>query len=269
KFVFRYYENRSRKSVLFESHLLAYLTERHYPCPTPFKNTQGDYVGMYRNKPFVIFEFLEGNPIEQPNRYHWRQLIQKAAELQKLTQNYHSPYIPYRWNYDADLCRRLAQTEAAQLNTKAADEKFAWLAHELTTLDFPPTLPKGICHCDFHFSNVLFQRDELVALLDFDDANYTFLQFDLVGLIEYWAWPHTMDTLDITKARSVIQEYMKHRSLPSIEKRCLFDVYKLSVLFDCIWFFGRGGADDFREKRKIDALNGLGKQDFYDKLFHE
>ncbi len=40
KFVFRYYENRSRKSVLFESHLLAYLTERHYPCPTPFKNTQ-------------------------------------------------------------------------------------------------------------------------------------------------------------------------------------------------------------------------------------
>lgn len=269
KFVFRYYETRSKKSILFESDLLAYLKEHRYPCPAQVKNMQGAYVGMYRNKPYVIFEFLEGQPIEHPSAHHWQQLVQKAAELQKLTQDYRSRYTPHRWNYDSDLCRTLAHSEATRLNTKSAREKFAWLARELITLDLPPSLPKGICHCDFHFSNVLFQGDELVALLDFDDANYTLLQFDLVGLIEYWAWPHTVDILDVTKARSVVQEYMKNRPLPPIEKQHLYDVYKLSILFDCVWYFSRGSADDFYEKRKIEALNSLGRQKFFDELFRK
>src|SRR4029079_5612632 len=55
RFVFRYYENRSSESVLFESDLLLYLTAYHYPCPPPVKNTQGTYVGMYRNKPYILF----------------------------------------------------------------------------------------------------------------------------------------------------------------------------------------------------------------------
>jgi homoserine kinase type II len=182
RFVFRYYENRSKESVLFESDLLAYLTAQHYPCPRQIQNTQGTYVGIYRNKPYVLFEFVDGQAIEHPSLYHWQQLVQKAAVLQKLTQNYSSAYTQYRWNYDPVLCRDLAQAAAERLNTPSAHAKKAWLARELTTLDLPPELPKGICHCDFHFSNVLFAGDELVAILDFDDANVTFLSFDLVGL---------------------------------------------------------------------------------------
>ena len=184
--------------------MLTYLTKHHYPCPAQVKDAQGAYVSMYRNKPYVIYELVEGQSIEHPSFHHWQQLVQKAAELQVLTQDFHSQYTSYRWNYDSDLCRTLAHAEATRINAQNARNKFTWLAHELTTLDLPPSLPKGICHCDFHFSNVIFQGDKLVALLDFDDANYTFLQFDLVGLIEYWAWPHTIDRLDITKARGVV-----------------------------------------------------------------
>jgi homoserine kinase type II len=269
KFVFRYYENRSKEAVLFESDLLAYLTKHHYPCPAQVKNTQGAYVGVYRNKPYVIFEFLNGQPLEHPSAHHWQQLIQKAAELQKLTQGFRSQYTRHRWNYDPDLCRALAWTEVTRINTQSAYEKFAWLVRELTTLDLPLSLPKGICHCDFHFSNVLFRGDEFVALLDFDDANYTFLQFDLVGLIEYWAWANTADMLDVTKARSIVREYMKHRPLPLVEQQHLYDVYKLSILFDCVWYFARGDANDFREKRKVEALQSLGRQQFFRNLCRE
>ncbi len=269
KFVFRYYENRSKESVLFESNLLEYLAKRHYPCPSQFKNTQDTYVGMYRNKPYIIFEFIEGRHIEHPSAHHKQQLVQKAAELQKLTKDFFSRYTPHRWNYDPELCLTLARVEATSHNTKSAQEKFAWLAHELSTLDLPPSLPKGICHCDFHFSNILFQEDEFVALIDFDDANYTFLQFDLVVLIDYWAWPHTADIFDVTKARSIVQEYMKHRPLTPIEQKHLYDVNKLSILFDCVWYFRRGAGNDFLEKKKIDTLSNLGRQKFFNELFHK
>jgi homoserine kinase type II len=143
----------------------------------------------------------------------------------------------------------------------------AWVEQQLSTLELPQSLPKGICHCDFHFSNVLFQGDQFAALLDFDDANYTYLLFDLVGLIESWAWPYQADRLDVRQARPILQEYMKHRPLNANEQRHLYDVYKLSILFDCVWYFGRGDAKDFYEKRKVDFLSDLGRKKLFDALF--
>jgi homoserine kinase type II len=269
KFVLRYYENRSRESVLFERDLLLYLLARHYPCPAPIANLQGEYVGVCRAKPYAISEFIEGRHIEHPAGHHRQQLVQKAAELQRLTTDFHSPYTVYRWNYDPDLCRRLASAAATRLNTGSARRKLAWLVNQLAALDLPASLPRGICHCDFHFSNVLFRGDEFVALIDFDDANWTFLPFDLVGLIEYWAWPHPADLLDMAQARRTVQAYMAHRTLSPIEQQHLYDVYKLSILFDCVWYFGRGSAGDFYERHKIEALTDLGRQRFFDGLFHQ
>jgi homoserine kinase type II len=265
--VFRYYENRSMESVLFETDLLAYLTARHYPCPAPYANQHGKAVGRYQNKPYAIFEFIEGHTVEKPGPRHRAQLIQKAAELQLITRDFHSRYTPYRWNYDRDLCLTLAQAAAAKIGTANARAKLAWLSRELEALDLPPTLPKGICHCDFHYSNVLFRDAEFAALLDFDDANVTYLQFDLVGLIESFAWAHRSRLLDLVEARSVARAYAAHRPLAHAEQDHLYDVYKLSILFDCVWYFGRGDANDFREKRKIEALTGLSRRAFLEALF--
>src|SRR6185436_525163 len=54
KFAFRYYENRSEGSVLFETNLIKYLKDRNYPCSAPIKNKQGKFVGSYHQKPYVI-----------------------------------------------------------------------------------------------------------------------------------------------------------------------------------------------------------------------
>ena len=267
KFVLRYYEVRSKESVSFESELLEYLTQHQYPCPSQVKNVQGSYIGSYGDQPYVLFEFLEGQHVEHPSAYQNQQLIQKAAELQKLTEGYDSVYVAHRWNYTPDLCRKLARAEAERINTQEAHKKLEWLEGELARLDLPASLPKGICHCDFHFSNVLFQGDEFVALLDFDDANYTYLQFDLVGLIEYWAWPHGQEKLDIEAARKVVGEYMKHRLLGEEERHHLYDVYKLSILIDCVWYFSRGSGESFNERRKVECLDDLGRQRFYAGLF--
>jgi Ser/Thr protein kinase RdoA (MazF antagonist) len=267
RFVFRYYENRSRGSVLFEKDLLTHLAGRRFPCPAPVQNTEGKYVGTYREKPYLIFQHIEGRHIEHPGRHHKRQLITKAAQLHMLTRSFRSRHASHRWHYDAGLCRALARREAARIGTGDALGKLGWLVHMLRTLDLPLSLPKGICHCDFHVSNILFREDELTALLDFDDANITFLTFDLVGLIDHWAWPHRADMLDFSQARWIVQEYAAHRALSPMERKHLYEVYKLSILLDAVWYFDRGTAADCRERGKIDALTGLGRQAFFDELF--
>lgn len=276
-FVFKYYENRSIGSVLFECHLLHYLKNKHFPCPTPLKNKQGKYIGIVNGKPFVIFEFIEGQHVEHPTEAQNKQLIQKVAELQIITKNYRPRYKNKRWNYGIELCQELAYEAAQESYTAAAKEKQAWVEQELVKLRLPKSLPKGICHGDFFFSNVLFQNGAFHALLDFDDANYTFLIYDLATLINpffpSFAWntwsrfQPDENVFNFREARQIVLEYATSRPLSKSEQQHLFDVYKLTILFDCIWFFHRGEGHDFYEKRKIDALNRFGREQFYHELF--
>lgn len=277
KLVFRYYENRSLNSVRFEADLINYLKDNNYPCPALFKDEQGQFVGVYNGKPYAIFEFVEGVHIDKPNENQRNQLIQKVAELNNLTKDYRSPYEKYRLNYNVDTCRKLAEEVSQKINTYNSREKLKWYKDQLDRLVLPESLTKGVCHSDFHFTNVLYKDDQFNALIDFDDANYTFLTFDLVCLLEpfkasfEWnTWSDfgiNDDVFDLTYAKRIVSEYLKHRSLDDLEKKHLFDVYKLSVLIDCIWYFERGDVKDFYEKRKIDYLDGLGREIFYETLF--
>ncbi|MCR2820935.1 homoserine kinase [Lederbergia panacisoli] len=268
QFVFRYYENRSVQSVLFETNFLIYLSKHEFPSPKPFINKDGRFVGTYKEKPYVLFEYMEGEHSNDPNGIQKMQLIKLAAKLHNISKNYTPLYKEFRLNYNVKMCRELARQQSERFTTKTAVEKFLWLEQELTQLTLPESLPKGICHADFHFSNILYKDEKCSALIDFDDANYTYLLFDLVVLIEYEAWRHDVDQyLNLNKAKEVILEYMKYRPLEDIEKKHLFDVYKLSILIDCVWYFDRGNVDDFYERRKIDYLNQIGRIIFYEKLF--
>lgn len=266
--VLRYYEQgRTVNAITFEINLLRYLKSRQYPCPGPLRNRQGRYLGMHRTKPYVLFEFLEGQHVQTLSEHQRQQLIQKAAELHILTSSYRPTYKAERWNYSVELCHRLAEQAAAPIDTASAREKLQWHSYELAQLQLPQSLPKGICHADFDPSNILFNDETLAALIDFDDANYTFLLFDLVGLINIWAWPYDDVVLNLAEASKIVADYARHRSLNPTEKRHLFDVFKLSILIDCVWNFARGDVGDFYEKKKIDHLHALGRAQFYDGLF--
>ena len=267
KFVLRYYENRNRESVLFESELLDFLAERKFPSPKPLKNRSGANVGSYKNKPFILFDFLKGRPIDHPQEKHFRQVIRVAAELQNLTRGFRPEYTDYRWNYTPELCFELAKQKACELNTQEAYHKLDWVEEVLSNLELPASLPKGICHCDFHPSNIFFREDQLAALLDFDDANFTYLPFDLVNLIDHWAWSYLDRLPDFDKARFVAKEFSHHRQLSEQEKLNLLDVYKISIVIDSIWFFSRWEGDSFYEKIKIESLNNLGREVLMNRLF--
>ena len=266
--VLRYYrQNRTFDSVRFEINLLTYLKKRSYPCPAPLKNDMGHYIGMYEGRPYALFEFMDGHPVPVPTEHQQRQIIEKAALLHNLTKRYRPRHRQERWNYSAGLCQSLAEQQTRKLDTPEAADKLEWLRRELSHLFLPVSIPKGICHGDFHFSNVLFLNETLSAVLDFDDANYTFLLFDLVVLIEMWAWPYDRLQLDFAAARKIVTEYTSHRPLSVNEKRHLFDVYRLSILMDCVWYFSRGSGGDFYERQKMDFLGSVGREHFQRALF--
>ncbi len=273
KFVLRYYkQNRSFNAVRFEVNLIHYLKRHGYPCPDVLRDRQGRSLGNYRERPYALFEFMEGNHVEQPTAMQQEQLVQQVARLQLITHHYRPAYLHARWNYGIPFCAKLATEIAEKIGTSNAAAKLSWVHQTLAALELPNAHPKGICHCDFHFSNVLFKEGNFHALLDFDDANYTYLTFDLVALIEqhlfrfqwdnWQAVPIDGDAFDFREACKVVAIYEAVRPLSSLEKHHLFDVLKLATLIDCLWFFARGEVDSFYERRKIECLDALGRSAF-------
>ncbi len=265
EFVLKYY-GRSVESVRFEINLLNYIRKRDFPCPAPVKNRQGRYPGLFQQKPYVLFEYIAGQHIQDLNPQQRTQVIQTAAQLQVTTRHYRPHLMASRWNYDRDLCRELAQAKAERAGNKNASAKVSWFDQALSALRLPQALPKGICHADYAPANLLFNGNTLIALLDFDDANYTYLVYDLAHLVDSWGWPYAGD-FDPVTAREIVEDYARVRPLSRAEKYHLFDVHKLQILFDGIWFFDRGQADDFYERQKIAYLDNLGREDYYHALF--
>ena len=276
KFVLRYYEERTMEEVLFEEKLLLYLKEKGFPATKVIASDTGA-IHSYRNRPYLLFAYAEGHSVEHWNRRQWEQLIRVMAQLHSLTQGKSFPNAQLRKTYDPAGCARIADQYLESHNSYEVQRKRAWYQEELEKLELPPFLPKAVCHTDYHTSNILFMGDSFGTLLDFDDANYTYQYFDIVSLVSFFrpdfdhetwiSFEKKSEILDLSWARECLEEYEKYCP---IEDRCrpyFFDLLKLSILVDCLWYFSRGLGDDFFEKRKLEAIDRMGRDEFQRRLF--
>lgn len=263
KYAFRYYEKRSSEYVSFEIDLLQCLMAGNYPCPAPIKNISGDYMGAYKAKPYALFTFLEGE--HNDNDENYKEVAKSIGELHAITNGYKPVNSESRDGYNAASSWTYATKNAKKITPQTeAVARLAWLRSELDTLQLPITMPKGAIHGDTNPSNFLYKDGRISAVLDFDQAAYTYLIYDIANLLLWWAWPNK-DELSFEKAKTIIAEYEKCRKLTQPEKRHLFDMLKMTILMSVSWFFHQD-EDYLNDKRKIELLNDIGRDRFYDLL---
>lgn len=263
KYVFRYYESRSKKYALFEVTILQYLSKNSYPCPAPIKNINGAFLRKHKDKQFALFEFIEGKHRKNVNP---KLIAETIGKLHEITIGYKPKYFEVRDTYDPKSCWKNATLNSKNIKSKYEIKKrLDWLKKELEKLQFSKNLPKGVCHCDTHPSNFLYKKEKLVAVLDFDDASYVPLLYDLANMVYFWAWPHKKE-LNFEKARILLNEYIKYRKLTKIEENHLYDFLKMIIFMSIGWFI-HVSDDFFSEKKKIEFLNSLGRERFYCRMF--
>ena len=272
RFVLRLYENRIMQQVAYEAALLRELAARNFPTPVLIEPPDG-IIRSTNGKPYCLFAFAEGEHCGAWNARREESLVQTMAELGGITRALHLPGEKERITYEPVCMEKLVREKAECSGTENAACKFRWYRQQLASLELPDDLTKGICHGDYDWSNILFRGDQVSALLDFDDANFTWLLFDFAASTDFFrkdfhheswnSFPKGAPILDFSEAGRRAAIYRKHLDLPEKDWRHLFDLVKLSILVDCIWYFDRGDWRDFYERRKIEALDACGRQHFY------
>jgi homoserine kinase type II len=220
-YVFRYYENRNVNRVKFEVRLLRYLHSKDYPVASPIKTINEEYVGIYKKKPFVLYDYVIGRHLKNISDNQLRLIVHKMALLHKLTKNYDVKNYVHDESRTIDQCLEIAIIEKKRFkDKKIGDKRFNILKSGLSDIKFPNTLTKGIIHGDFDKSNIKFHNNKISGILDFDDAHYGYKVHDLGILVMYWARFYSKK-LDFEKAKKIVEYYEEVSRLSIIEKKTL------------------------------------------------
>ncbi len=270
KYVLRYYENRNKNRVLFESNLLNFLAEKKYPLATPIKNKNNKYIGTYNKKPFILFEYIPGRHIKNLNKKQFEEMVRALALLHKLTKKYDVKNYIHAQPRTVAYCLSAAKKESKKFEDKnKGRERLEFIKSELQKIKLPSTMPKSIIHCDFDKHNLKFDKDSLSGVLDFDDSHYDYRIHDVGILIMYWArFRHKKINFD--DARNIIKTYEQYNPLTQLEREHIYDAMQFASLMIMAWIMYDKwkGKDLFLNLSKIvKETNEIGREAFYKNLF--
>lgn len=218
------YESASKVELKFFIALTTALNQRNLPVPCPLKDVDGTAMQLFQQKPVLITPWASGS---HPNKPTLAQCQQIAVTLARIHQACLSLNIQHDSSHNLSWVEQCAQRLKAVLN----DDDLA-LLNELPRFkqrcQSHPDLPKAIIHGDLFRDKVLFEGDDLTAIIDFNNAGTGQLMFDLAVLVNDWC--STADgQLDPALYHAVITAYQQQRPLTGDEQLLWPDFLRLAA----------------------------------------
>ncbi|MGD9740929.1 MAG: homoserine kinase [Bauldia sp.] len=214
-YILTLYEKRVDPNDLpFFIGLMEHLAARGLRCPTPVRDRSGSALGTLAGKPAAIVTFLKGLWVRRPKREHCLALGEALAGLHLAAADF-----PLR---RANALSVEGWRKLADAVVDRADTVIAGLGNEVRTeiavmeQSWPRHLPAGVIHADLFPDNVFFLDGALSGLIDFYFACNDMLAYDLAICLNAWCFEPDA-SLNVTKAKALLDGYMKHRPLSADE----------------------------------------------------
>lgn len=228
-FVLCVIEEQSADEVEAMARTLKWLSDHGYPSTTLRETTGRELTATIDGKPALLRRYLRGDVCWHPDA---GQVWQVGASLARLHLLPCPDFLPKDIYYTQNRFIRA-------LNSGHDPAYEAWVRQSLDRLDIISFsgLPRGLVHADAFADNVLFDGDELVAIIDFELAcNYLFV-FDLamaiIGLCLRDGRPCPR------KTGSLIAGYEAIRRLDSCEFAAIKPLTEYAAIMTSLWRYWR------------------------------
>lgn len=228
KYVFTLFEIIDRQQANLYLTLLNELAEAGIKCPQPVADANNRLVNTFRQQPYCLVTRLNGKNITTANK---QQCMAIASELAKFHSHRFSsislsdPLFINRRGKDW----RESVFKKIQHHIPASDASL--LAHELKlAYEFDDSqLPKGIIHADLFKDNALFDGDNLVGVIDFNDACYGTYLYDIAITVNAWCCNNEGQLVD-DLVNAFFDQYQSIRPLTAVEKMAWPTMLKIATL---------------------------------------
>ncbi len=122
-------------------------------------------------------------------------------------------------------------------NSKLGHVYIDWLSDKIKYLQehIPQHLPMALIHGDVFFDNMIVQGDQLMAIIDFEEACHYYRSFDL-GMVIVGTC-RDRQGISFEKAGQFIRGYQKETTLQSIERESLRVFAEYAAVATSFWRF--------------------------------
>lgn len=164
-------DEKDEKSIANLTDILNYLEEQHVPTTRLIKTRKGNQFLAHNGKPVYLKSYLQGEVIRELTPAMIQQVGRAIAQLHALP-----PISALNQSYPSGL-----EAFNDLLKEDHKHQYIPWLLNKRTYLQraINPDLPKSFIHGDIFWDNLLFKKDALVAILDFEEACLYYTLFDI------------------------------------------------------------------------------------------
>ncbi len=211
----RIYEEQGNEGAQFELTLNEVLFEEGIAVARPVRLLSGESFLSYGQKPFALYQRLEGEVLCQG-----RVTELAAQSVGAALASVHCASLgglqvePSRFGFAAIEERLVRVEEAQRADLYPALQTIRDLV-QLIQSERDLSLPQGLIHGDLFRDNVLMQGENVSGLLDFESASAGPYVYDLMVTLLAWCFG---DTLDGKLARAMVKGYCKVRPLSQQER---------------------------------------------------
>jgi homoserine kinase type II len=221
------------RRVVNLSKLMQWLEAHDFPASQIQKSTAGELVTRWRGKPMLLKHFIPGRVVENLDSGMLAHVGAAVAQLHAIPA---PEFLPTNHPYGFE-------TFSFLLDKEIDIDYEAWLAERMTSLTrtIKLDLPRGLIHGDVFYDNILFEGQNLTAIIDFEEACYDFNVFDLGMAIVGTCL--NVGEINLAKTSALVQGYQNHRVLTYLEKETLKSFVEYAAIATSSWRFWKYNID--------------------------
>ena len=219
KYILRIYEaNRTLDEEKQELILLDKIAS-FIPVSIAIKNVDNEYISVFNNKKFALFEYINGNVVSEIDTHIIREIAMKLGKFHSFSKDFSFEEYNRKTRIDFDFYYN--EIKNLEIDFKFKNELLN-LADEVSKYDFS-TLPSGIIHGDIFPDNVLLDEyNNIKVIFDFNESYYAPFIFDIAIVINFWIQIKDFDFFDKNNfIRDFFNYYSKYRKITREELKSL------------------------------------------------
>ena len=219
KYILRIYEaNRTIDEEKQELILLDRIAD-FIPVSTAIKNTDNEYISIFNNKKFALFEYIDGNSITKIDTHIIREIAIYLGKLHSFTKDI--SFEKYNRKTRINFVFYYNEIKKSEIDFKFKNELLN-SADKINGFDFS-ILPSGVIHGDIFPDNVLLDDyNNIKVIFDFNESYYAPFIFDIAIVINFWIKINDFDFFtENNLIRDFLNYYSKYRKITKEELKSL------------------------------------------------
>ena len=227
KYVLTLWDQKSLKHATNLANLLVYLTNQGVRTSRVVVPPKEPIVLLYDEKPVMLKRYVDGDVTAN---LAGNLLVQLGKEMSRLHEVPAPSYLPQSFPYGRSHFPEVTNSNLGHAYIDWLSEKTSYLQKRI-----PQHLPMALIHGDVFFDNVIVQGDQLMAIIDFEEACHYYRGFDL-GMVIVGAC-RDRQGISFEKAGRFIRGYEKETTLQSIERETLKTFAVYAAVATSFWRF--------------------------------